>query len=245
VDTQETFKIKTETFEGPLDLLLNLIEKRKLLINDISLAQITDDYIEYVKENDDMTIGQNSHFILVASTLLLIKSKSLLPTIELTKEEEESIEDLERRLKIHKRMKEVEPKISEMFFKNPTFPRRQVTQTDVVFSPSKQIEKENILGVLKTIIRALPKVEKVAKAMVSKVISLEEMINELTDRVKQGINTTFKEFSNFSKGEKVNVIVGFLAMLELVKEGIIETKQEEHYSDIDIQTREFDTPNYT
>jgi segregation and condensation protein A len=245
VSENENFKIKTEVFEGPLDLLLNLIEKRKLLISDVSLAKITDDYIAYVRDNNEMTIGQNSHFILIASTLLLIKSKSLLPTIELSKEEEESMEDLERRLKVHKRMKDVEPKISEMFGQNPSFQRRQIIKKNVVFSPSKQISCARILESMKGILRALPKIETTAKAVVQKVISLEEMIGRLTDRIKQGINMSFKEFSNFDKAEKVNVIVGFLAMLELVKEGIIETNQGDHYGDISIQTKEFDTPNYS
>lgn len=241
----ENFKIKTEVFEGPLDLLLNLIEKRKLLINDVSLAKITDDYISYVRENDNMPMDQNSHFILIASTLLLIKSKSLLPTIDLSKEEEESIEDLERRLKIHQRMKSVEPEISNLFSQKHSFFRKQIFNKEVVFAPSKQVEKNTVLESVKQIIKTLPKVEKVAKAVVQKVISLEEMIGRLTERVRQGINMSFRDFSKFDKTERVNVIVSFLAMLELVKEGIIETKQNDHYSDIQIQTKDFDTPNYS
>lgn len=239
------FEIKTEIFEGPLDLLLHLIEKRKLLINDVSLAKITDDYIQYVKDRPKMSMSRNSHFILVASTLLLIKSKSLLPTIELSQEEEQSIEDLERRLKVHKRMKEVEPKIEQMFLENPSFFKRQVLSQEVIFAPSLQIKSKTILEAIKGIIKTLPKAEKVAKAVVQKVISLEEMITKLTNRVRDGINTTFRDFAGFNKEEKVNVIVGFLAMLELVKEGIIETQQESHYSDINIQTKQFDTPNYS
>jgi len=239
------FAIKTEVFEGPLDLLLNLIEKRKLLINDLSLAKITDDYIGYVKEHGDMSMSQNSRFILVASTLLLIKSKSLLPTLELSEEEEQSIEELEKRLKIHKRMKAVEPKIAELFCKTPSFSRRSIANKDIVFAPSKQISLNTIKEAASSIIKVLPKVEKVSKAIIDKVISLEEMINRLTDRIKQGINMSFKEFSGFDKKEKANVIVSFLAMLELVKEGIIETNQKTHHSDIEMQTREFDTPNYT
>jgi segregation and condensation protein A len=238
------FEVRTEVFEGPLDLLLNLIEKRKLLINDVSLAQITDDYLSYVKENK-MTIGQNSNFVLVASTLLLIKSKSLLPMIELTQEEEQSIEDLELRLKIHKRLKQVEPTIAENFMKNPAFYRRSVVSKNVVFAPSKQITVANIKEVAGSIIKTLPKVENMAKAIVQEVISLEEMITKLTDRVQKGINTTFREFSQFGKEKKVNVIVGFLAMLELVKEGIIETSQGADFDDIHIQTKEFNTPNYS
>jgi len=83
-----SFTIKTESFEGPLDLLLDLIEKRKLYISDISLAKVTDDFIEHIKNIGGIEIGESAHFILVASTLLLIKSKSLLPELALTEEEQ-------------------------------------------------------------------------------------------------------------------------------------------------------------
>jgi len=241
----EEFKISTEVFEGPLDLLLSLIEKRKLLINDLSLAKITDDYIEYVKNCGEMSMSANSHFILVASTLLLIKSKSLLPTLELSEEEEQSIEDLERRLKVYKRMKAIEPKIAEIFFKNPSFPRRQIVSKEVVFAPSRQISSTKLKEIIESILKVLPKIEKISKAVIDKVISLEEMINKLTDRIKAGINMSFKEFSEFNNEEKGNIIVSFLAMLELVKEGVIETKQHTHCADIEMQTCELDTPNYS
>ena len=82
-----TFKIKTEAFEGPLDLLLNLIEKRKLFINDISISKVADDYIAYIKNLNKFPIRESANFILIASTLLLIKSISLLPNLHLSEEE--------------------------------------------------------------------------------------------------------------------------------------------------------------
>src|SRR3989344_7391616 len=93
------FKIKTEIFEGPLDLLLNLIEKHKVFINDVSLTKVTDDFINYIKSFANLPISHTANFILVASTLLLLKSRSLLPILELSPEEEQSITDLETRLK--------------------------------------------------------------------------------------------------------------------------------------------------
>src|SRR4051812_32375972 len=100
------FLVKHEQFEGPLDLLLSLIEKRKLFINDISLAKVADDFINHIKNFEQFPIGESANFILIASTLLLIKSKSLLPTLQLTEEEQGSIEDLETRLKIYQRIKD-------------------------------------------------------------------------------------------------------------------------------------------
>ena len=95
---QHSFAIKTEVFEGPLDLLIDLVERRKLLINDISLAAVTDEYIEHVSRMQERSLSGTAHFVQLAATLLLIKSKSLLPVLELTDEEEHAIEDLEERL---------------------------------------------------------------------------------------------------------------------------------------------------
>ena len=90
-----SFTVKQQQFEGPLELLLDLIEKRKLFVSDIALAQVTDDYIAHIKSSTEFPIADSAQFILVASTLLLIKSKSLLPSLDLTTEEQADIKDLE------------------------------------------------------------------------------------------------------------------------------------------------------
>ena len=82
------FEIQHEQFKGPFELLLNLIEERKLLINEVSLSKVTDDFITYLQQQEKFPMGESAHFILVAATLILIKSKSLLPTLELTSEEQ-------------------------------------------------------------------------------------------------------------------------------------------------------------
>src|SRR3954469_6101774 len=109
------FTVKTQAFEGPLDLLLDLIEKRKLFVSDIALAKVTDDFIEHVRKFENLPMGESAHFILVASTLLLIKSKSLLPELALTDDEQGDIRDLETRLKIYKRIKDASKHVEKMF----------------------------------------------------------------------------------------------------------------------------------
>lgn len=245
MDREQDFTIKTEVFEGPLEVLLNLIEKRKLLINDISLAKVTDDYISHVREIENMPIAKTSHFILIASTLLLIKSKSLLPTLTLSEEEQESIDDLERRLKLYKRFKDLSINIENMFGKNVMFRKKETKQIVVEkFSPSKQTNTPGLHSLIKSLISTFPKKEIVPKAVLKKVISLEEMIGKLTERVRSGIQMKFSEFANVGKEEKVNIIVGFLAMLELVKQGILNANQEAKYSEIDMETKEIGTPRY-
>jgi segregation and condensation protein A len=239
-----TFTVKQSAFEGPLDLLLDLIEKRKLFVNDVSLAKVADDYIAYIRNLADFPVADSAHFILVASTLLLIKSKSLLPTLDLTTEEQASIDDLNRRLKIYERMRELSAKIKPMFGANTLYARGE-RKLDPVFSPDADMTAENFLLAAGRVLANLPKREFLPKVVVDKVISLETMIENLTRRVSDNLRMSFKQFSGAeSKGEKVNIIVSFLAMLELVKQGVINVTQEKHFDDIQMETEAIGVPKY-
>lgn len=242
---ERTFTVKTEVFEGPLELLLNLIEKRKLLINDIALSQVTDDYIAYIKAHEtEFPIDKISHFIVVASTLLLIKSKSLLPSLELTEEEHASIEDLALRLKIYQRMKEASETVRARLGAETLFSKQSVSKAqDIVFAPPHGLSLEQVLGSIQAFTKTLPKIEKVPQAIIKKVVSLEEMIGNLTTRIQAGLQMGFKEFSGMGNADKVHVIVSFLAMLELVKQGLIAVEQSTD-GDIRMQTNTVHTPTY-
>jgi len=238
------FKIKTEIFEGPLELLLNLIEKRKLFINDIALAKVTDDFIAYVKNFESFPIADSANFILIASTLLLIKSKSLLPTLDLTEEEQSSIEDLEARLKIYARMKELSLHIKERFGKDMIFAKENNKIEVKVFSPHPKMTLPNLVVAMFDVIKNFPKKEALPKAIVRKVVSLEEMITNLTERITSSLKMSFRQFAGVGKAEKVSVIVSFLAMLELVKQGVISVAQEQKFDDIKMETVTVGVPKY-
>jgi len=243
----EQFKIKTEVFEGPLDLLLSLIEKRKLHISDISLAKVADDYIAHVNELGSFPIAQSAHFILIASTLVLIKSKSLLPGLSLSEEEQGSIEDLERRLREYKRFRELSRQIKEQFGRNVMYSRFPAKQIQPVFSPTKEISFANIYSTIIELLRSVPMLEKVPQAIIKKVISLEEVIENLTERIKKSLKMTFRDFAGSFAGEKekkVAVIVSFLAMLELVKQGIVSVRQESSFDEIEIESDGVNIPSY-
>jgi len=242
--TDNQFTIKSEIFEGPLELLLSLIEKRKLLINDVSLAKVTDDFISYLQNRGSYSIKDTSEFLIIASTLLLIKSKSLLPTLNLTEEEKSDMMDLELKLKIYKKIKELSLHIKNGFGKEMLF-FPNARKTEPVFSPDESMTKENLASAIFTVIKNFPKFEIKPKLKVSKVISLEEMIGNLTTRIKSSLKMSFKDFSGMGKADKVNVIVSFLAMLELVKQGLIEAEQNDKFGDINMETRDIGgIPNY-
>ena len=243
------YKVQTHVFEGPLELLLDLIEKRKFFINDVSLAKVADDYIEYVKKLGDFPVAESAQFVLIASTLLLIKSKSLLPTLPLTQEEEGNIRDLEERLKIYQRMRELSLHVKERFGKHILFERGD-RPIEPFFSPDESMTLENVKKSIFTVLMSLPKKEFLPQAIVQKVMSLENMIENLTERVSSSIKMSFRDFARSTgsgqagMGVKVNVIVGFLAMLELVKQGVITVTQEKHFDDIHMESESVGIPRY-
>ncbi|PJE74324.1 MAG: hypothetical protein COV01_02395 [Candidatus Taylorbacteria bacterium CG10_big_fil_rev_8_21_14_0_10_41_48] len=239
-----SFTVKHPQFEGPLELLLDLIEKRKLFVSDIALSQVTDDYINHVRSFQDFPIADSAQFILVASTLLLIKSKSLLPTLDLTTEERSDIADLERRLALYQKFREIARGLQGSFGKKFLFPRNE-RHMQPVFSPDESMTLDNLVDAIQRVLTSLPKKEFLPKVLVDKVISLEEMIGRLTERVTASLRMGFRDFASVGKETKVNVIISFLAMLELVKQGMIEVVQERHFDDITMETEgAVDTPKY-
>lgn len=235
----ETFAVKTETFEGPLDLLLSLIEKNELSVNDIALSKVADDYLSYVNTLEELAPSASAQFLVVASTLLLIKSLSLLPVLSLTDEEESDIKELEQRLQEYKRIKKLSHHIDEHYGKKAFFFGKNKIKHEVFFSPTDQITKENMQTLLLESLRALP-VQKVAETTVKKVMSLEDMIERLKGRIQEALSMNFTEFTgvkkreNLSKEEKLHVIVGFLALLELVKQEVAQVTQDTTYQEISI-----------
>lgn len=243
-DLRADFKVKVGQYEGPLELILDLIEKRKLHISDVSLSQVADEFIEYIKSFEEFPMEDSADFILVASTLLLIKSKSLLPNLPLTEEEQGSIEDLENRLAVYKRYKELAAELGKMFGNFLYFAKEKKSVINI-FSPTEEINLLSIQNALENALRNAPqKEEDLPKVAVAKAISLEEMIDKLSERIKTGLRTNFKDFSNMGKAEKVNVIVSFLAMLELVKQGSIRVNQSKHFEDIQIENENAGVPSY-
>lgn len=238
-----SYQVKTSVFEGSLEVLLRLIEDRKLFINEISLAQVTDDYISYIKEleaNGLANIGDITGFVVIAATLILIKSKSLLPNLDLSKEEEGAIEDLEERLRLYQAIREISSVVKLQFGRNVIFPRPDIQYVEPVFSPDPAITIQAMFDSVRDVIQNLPKKEFLPEISIKKVINIEEMIGSLMDRVQKNLQLSFSEFSKGSNTEdkkehKVYVIVSFLAMLELVRGGIINVIQEGNFSEIEME----------
>ena len=236
------YKVKQGTFEGPLDILLSLIEQRKLFVNEISLAEVTNDYIAYVKSlsEEARNINDVSYFVLIAATLILIKSKSLLPNLSLTEDETEKIVDLEARLRLYQIIKNASIDIKTNFGAEIIFSPVDRIWSEPLFSPDPLITVSNVVKSIEDVLKQVPKKEvKLPEIEIKKIINIDQVINSLTDRIQNAMNISFREFSqSHGAGDKeearTHVIVSFLAMLELVREGLIDVIQNASFGDIEM-----------
>lgn len=236
---------KTPVYEGPLDLLLDLIEKRKLLINDISLAQVTDEYLSRIQAMEEMPLSDTAQFVALAATLLLIKSRSLLPFLQISGEEEQDIKELEYRLAVYQIVKNA-AKGLEKVAKGERLYEGEPPEFEPLYVADQSITLSSLRAAMSSIIESFPQFASLPSIAVRKIISLEEMIERLAGRISSAFSVSFKEFSGHGKGsaEKGEVIVSFLALLELVKQGIIRATQSENHGDITLENDSVSTPSY-
>ncbi len=232
--------VKTPVYEGPLDLLLELIEKRKLLINDISLATVTDEYIAKVNSMEQMPVGETAEFIALAATLLLIKSRSLLPTLELSDEESQDIKELEYRLGLYQILKEAARGLNSQL-REPYLFEGVAVEPEPLFIPDTAVTSASLRDAAQTLINGFPTTLALPRVAVKKIMSMEEMIVRMSARINTAFRMSFKEFSGRERGE---VIVGFLALLELVKQGMIRATQQEEHGDITMESGSVGIPSF-
>lgn len=229
------YNIKIKQFEGPLELLAELISKEELNITRISLAQVTDQYLEYLENNEDINLSNLAEFLTVASKLILIKSKSLLPLLVLSNEEEEEILDLEQQLMEYKKFKDASLKLGKIMESDEySVSRESFLELEPVFSPPSDIGVQDLFITYEGILSEIPVVDDIEEERVREVVSLKEKIDNLRVFLKKKVETSFGELIRESK-DKVEVIVSFLAMLEMVKQRIVVVEQEDMFYDIKLK----------
>lgn len=240
--TLETNKyaIKLENFEGPLDLLCHLIDKNKMDIYDIKLSEITDQYIAYISQMEEMNLEVTSEFLIMASTLLYIKSKNLLPT-EMEDERELTEEELLQRIIEYKKYKEISKKIREFYEQNS---KRCFKLQENIELPKQKLEreykKETIIELYTQIIennknrlnQNAKNIEKIAITDTYTVGSkVKEMFRELLRKPKFIFNKLYK----VSESNKNEVVTAFTGLLELSRRSKVITSQEELFGDIVVE----------
>lgn len=239
------YHVHTQQYEGPIEVLLRLIEERKLPINEISLAQVTDDYINHM-HTQKLSYTESTQFLIIASTLVLIKSRSLLPTLVLHDEEEEDIAELERRLRLYKVFQQLSAHIQDAYDGDTLFMQPSSAPREHVFAPDSAITPHALHESLADIFQELPQHEKLDKASITTVVRIEDMMESLHERIQSGAELSFNAFVKRNRVPrspeearhiKVEVVVGFLALLELVRNGILSVMQSDNFEDMNISQR--------
>ncbi len=236
-------QIKIENFEGPLDLLCHLIDKNKMDIYDINLNEITDQYIEYINQMQEQKLAISSEFLIMASALLLIKSKGLLPNTEGSSEEELTEEELIRRIVEYKKYKEISTKIKDMYnkYSNRIFGVKENIELPKQ-TLEKNYEKEIIIELYKDAIERYQtkvninaqNIERIAiKDTYTVGSKVKEMFRELIKKPK----FVFNKMYTLSKCNKVEVVTAFTGLLELSRRSKVQTTQEELFGDIVVEKK--------
>lgn len=223
--------------------MIDLVEKRKLLINNISLAAVTDKYIARVSDMQEQSLPNTAQFITLAATLLLIKSKSLLPVLELTDEEEVSIHDLENRLRLYQIYRDIGGILQIDFGANVMYEPEYTPPREPLFLPDEFCSTEQLAEAMERTIANLPKQTIKQTVTVKPVISLDHMIDTVRRRIERQLRISFFDLRQ-QEPEHKNVIVGFLAILELFKQGNLIITQHDRFHDIEIELDQASIPRY-
>ena len=237
--TLETKKyaIKIDNFEGPLDLLCHLIDKNKMNIYDINLSEITDQYIAYLKEQESLNLEIASEFLVMASTLLFLKSKNLLPKQE---EEEEEIteEELIRRIIEYKKFKEISKALKENYI---VYSNRYFKGQEQIELPKRKIEKDYDKELIPKIYKGIVEInnekvnqnaKNIEKIAITDNYTVASKVKEMFKVLVKQKSFIFNKMFSIKKHNKQEVVTAFSGLLELTRRSKVETIQEELFGDI-------------
>ena len=242
--------VKLEAFEGPLDLLLHLIEKNKVNIYDIPIVEISDQYMEYIHQLPSDDLDVMSDFLVMAATLLDIKCRMLLPKeVNEDGEEEDPRAELVEKLLEYKMYKfmsyELKDKMDEAansFFKGPTIPKEVAVYREPVDTSQllAGLTLEKLNAIYKSIIRRqenkLDPIRSKFGTIEKEEVSLSEKMLEMKEFARTHKKFSFRNLLE-SQCSRVQVIVTFLSVLELMKMGHIQVEQKELFDDISIEVK--------
>jgi segregation and condensation protein A len=232
------FTVKLDRFEGPYTKLLDLIEEKKLSITEISLVSVADDYIAYIKTLDQKNLVDISQFIVVASTLMLMKAKSLLPGVVYTEEEEKQVYDLEKKLELYALLTGACGRIRNIHLKQRLFSRERIAyRGGPVFVPDARVTKEMLQSIAQLTLASFVTPKQLVKVAVETALRIENVIESLLTRVRTMQSVSLQSLADGAKTieeRKKLLIVNFIALLELVRSGAIQAHQSAEGGDISL-----------
>jgi len=237
-----SFDVKIEVFEGPFDLLLQLITNHELSVNEVPVAQITSSFLEHIKEASDLDLDTATEFLLIAATLLLIKARSLLPPLEEEVDEEDdpesAREDLVERLLEYKAFSNASEWLADQYARNGWYtPRLRELEEDYAQLYPDPFEGVDVSGLSQALMELL--IDRApAPVDTSHIAPIKVSVMEHIGRVRATLDhvgrTTFRELISECR-TKMEVIATFLAILELYKSGEVTLTQRKRFGKIDVR----------
>ncbi len=217
-----------------------------MAINEISLSAVTNQFLEYLKNFKEKNLSTSdvdmvkyqrilADFLVVASRLILIKSRSLLPNLVLSQEEEGDIKELEERLKAYQQIKNWGRELGKWAKNRPAyFSRESYFNLPAIFYPPKNINSENLAEIYAGFLKTLPQIEKLEERNLQRVATLDEKMQELKSRINTAVEASFADISSGVK-TKIEIILSFLAVLMLFRSRILELSQDQLFGNIKIK----------
>lgn len=228
-------KIKIAQFEGPLDLLLKLIEEQKLEIKEISLAAVTEHFLRYLHAQTTLSPQELVDWLAIAAKLLVIKSKALLPALALPEEEQEEAINLTWQLYQYKRFKEAAKALRKLEARNlQSWGRHTAFVEKVSFYPDSSLTLSVLRDAMRFLAKTLEEIISLPKKILEEVVTISEKIEHLQNIIREKVELKLRDLLSKAKS-KTEIIVTFLALLELVKQKILSADQKAMFSDIVIK----------
>jgi segregation and condensation protein A len=230
------YSITIQNFEGPLDLLLQLVEGEQMEITDISLVQVTEPFLRHLAERRGQMLPEElADFLLIASKLVYLKSKAIVPSLETDAELEGP--DLASQLRAYQAFvaaaKQIQA-LSAQGVRSFSHPRQMVKLEELGFvAPS--ITQDDLRALFAGLVRRLEPIARLPQAAIERVMTLEEKMSQLVERVRHAVQTSFRAMAHEATS-RAELIVTFLALLELTKQRSIRVEQAQLFEDIQISS---------
>ncbi len=237
---KDIYSIKLNKFEGPLDLLCHLIDKNKMDIYDINISEITDQYIDYINQMEKINLDITSEFLVMASTLMYLKSKKLLPKTD-NDVEEITEEELIRRIIEYKKYKEITKKLRDAYLLNSKRYFREVEKIDL---PKQKIEKQYTTDIIPQIYQKIINSNKdkinenasnIEKIAITETYSVGDKVKDMYRALIKYKKFTFNKLFSLKKHSKNEVVTAFTGLLEMSRRNKVITEQSELFGDIDVE----------
>lgn len=226
-------QVHSTTFTGPLDLLLQLIEQDEMDISQISLAKVTEEYIAELQKLEELPMDELAEFLVVAAKLLLIKSRLMVPGEVV---EDDAGYELERQLKMYQAFIQAAKKLGTLYGRNKvSWPRDGYANFEPIFNPPEKLTPDTMRELYATVLRELEPIIKLPQTVMIRTINIRQKIENIKETMIQQPKTSFHDLLKLA-ASRTEMIITFLAVLELVKQRNVTVVQDDHFQDIRIES---------